>query len=271
MLFYLFIVKKVSYRDGARSRGNATSANMLVVAVARVVVFLADENGVFMVTKANSVAKYAIMFAIIIVATLLDRVITLGLPIAGATVELLVTFALCFLCNSWLDGFAAFAFMGLSSFALSFPFGKISSQNPLISIVPRLVVGVLAFAVYRLVLYIGKRNKQNKRLVQTCAMVSATAVGLATNTILFMGALTLFTSAYGSLVEALKAVAILNVLPEYLVSLVGVAPVVFGVRRGLKLGIDGNNQKHAANAVDVASPDSDVAQDETDNIADSQN
>jgi len=86
-----------------------------------------------------------------------------------------------------------------------------------------------------------------------------------------MGALTLFTSAYGSLVEALKAVAILNVLPEYLVSLVGVAPVVFGVRRGLKLGIDGNNQKHAANAVDVASPDSDVAQDETDNIADSQN
>ena len=111
MLFYLFIVKKVSYRDGARSRGNATSANMFVVAVARVVVFLADENGVFMVTKANSVAKYAIMFAIIIVATLLDRVITLGLPIAGATVELLVTFALCFLCNSWLDGFAAFAFL----------------------------------------------------------------------------------------------------------------------------------------------------------------
>lgn len=270
MLFYLFIVKKVSYRDGARSRGNATSANMFVVAVARVVVFLADENGVFMVTKANSVAKYAIMFAIIIVATLLDRVITLGLPIAGATVELLVTFALCFLCNSWLDGFAAFAFMGLSSFALSFPFGKISSQNPLISIVPRLIVGVVAFAVYRLVLYIGKRN-QNKRLVQTCAMVSATAVGLATNTILFMGALTLFTSAYGSLAEALKAVAILNVLPEYLVSLVGVVPVVFGVRRGLKLGIDGNNQKHAANAVDVATPYSDVAQDETDNIADSQN
>ena len=47
--------------------------------------------------KAARVAKYAIMFAIIIVAVLLDRVITLGLPIAGATVELLVTFAVCFL------------------------------------------------------------------------------------------------------------------------------------------------------------------------------
>ncbi len=198
-----------------------------------------------MVTKANSVAKYAIMFAIIIVATLLDRVITLGLPIAGATIELLVTFALCFLCNSWLDGFAAFAFMGLSSFSLAFPFGKISSQNPLISVVPRLIVGVITFSVYRLALYAGKRS-QNKRFVQTCAMITATIVGLVSNTVLFMGSLTLFTSAYGSLAEALKAVAILNVLPEYVVSILGVAPLVLGVRRGLKLGIDGNNRKQAA-------------------------
>ena len=58
-----------------------------------------------------------------------------------------------------------------------------------------------------------------------------------------MGALTLFTDAYGSLVLAIKSVAILNILPEYLVALVGTAPLVMGVRRGLKLGVDGNNRK----------------------------
>ena len=68
-------------------------------------------------------------------------------------------------------------------------------------------------------------------------------MGLVANTILYMGALTLFTDAYASLVVALQAVAILNVLPEYLVAIFGVAPLVLGVRRGLKLGADGNNWK----------------------------
>lgn len=204
--------------------------------------------------KAFQVARYAIMLAIIFVATLLDRVITLGLPIAGATVELLVTFALCFLFNSWIDGFVASAFMGLSSFILAFPFAKIASQNPLISIIPRLFVSILAFCVYRLILLATKRMS-NKVLAQTIAIVPATFVGLITNTILYMGALTLFTDAYGSLVLALQAVVILNVLPEYLVALVGVAPLVMGVRKGLKLGKDGNNWKLSGGIPNGISPE----------------
>ena len=163
--------------------------------------------------KAYRVARYAIMLAIIFVATLLDRVITLGLPIAGATVELLVTFALCFLFNSWIDGFLASAFMGLSSFILAFPFAKVASQNPLISIVPRLFVTLLTFSLYRLLLLATAKMK-NRILGQTIAIVPSTILGLVANTILYMGALTLFTDAYASLVVALQAVAILNVLPE---------------------------------------------------------
>ena len=195
--------------------------------------------------KALQVARYAIMLATVFIATLLDRVITIGLPIAGATVELLVTFALCFLFDSWIDGFLASVFMGLSSFILAFPFGKIASQNPLISIVPRLFVSILAFCVYKAILLVACKMR-NKIVSQTIAMVIATFVGLITNTILYMGALTLFTDAYGSLVIALQAVVILNVLPEYLVSILGVAPLVLGVRRGLKLGVEGNNWKLVA-------------------------
>ncbi len=201
--------------------------------------------------KALKVARYAIMLAIIFVATLLDRAITIGLPIAGATVELLVTFALCFLFDSWIDGFLASVFMGLSSFILAFPFAKIASQNPLISIVPRLFVTIAAFCVYKLIL-LATGKMRNKIIGQAIAMVIATFVGLITNTILYMGALTLFTDAYGSLVTALQAVVIVNILPEYLVALLGVSPLVLGVRRGLKLGIDGNNWKLAlANDADI--------------------
>ncbi|MGN1066607.1 MAG: hypothetical protein ACI4QH_02230, partial [Candidatus Fimimonas sp.] len=55
-------------------------------------------------TKAYQVAKYAIMFATIFVAMMLDRVISLGLPTATAACVLLVTFSFCFLDNRWSTG-----------------------------------------------------------------------------------------------------------------------------------------------------------------------
>ena len=198
-------------------------------------------------SKASQVTKYAIMLATILVAVLMDKTITLGWPIAGATVELLVTLTFCFLFNSWLDGFLATVFMGLSSFIWSFPFSNAASQNPAISVVPRLFVGIIAFSVYQLVLLILKKVR-NQPIKQTVSIVIATFVGLISNTILYLGALTLFGSVYGSLADALKAVAILNILPEYLVSLLGVFGVVLGVRHGLKLGFDGNNWRLAGEA-----------------------
>ena len=193
-------------------------------------------------SKAFKVARYAIMLATIIVAVLMDKTITLGWPIAGATVELLVTMTLCFLFNSWLDGFLATAFMGLSSFIWSFPFANVASQNPAISVVPRLFVGIIAFSAYRLMLLVLKKVS-NQHARQIAALVVATFVGLVSNTVLYLSALSLFGDNYGSLAELLKGVAILNILPEYLVSLLGVSAVVLGVRHGLKLGVNGNNWK----------------------------
>ena len=189
-------------------------------------------------------AKYAIMLATILVAVLMDKTITMGLPIAGATFELLVTMSFCFLFNSWLDGFLATTFMGLSSFIWSFPFANVASQNPAISVVPRLFVGIIAFSVYKFMLLILSKVN-NKPIQQTASIVVATFVGLVSNTILYLSALSLFGKGYGSLAELLKGVAILNILPEYLVSLLGCSAVVLGVRHGLKLGIDGNNWRLA--------------------------
>ncbi len=191
-------------------------------------------------SKASYIARYAIMLATILVAVLLDKSITLGLPIAGATFELLVTLSFCFLLNSWLDGFLSTVFMGLSSFIWSFPFSNVASQNPLISVLPRVFVGIIAFCAYRLIL-LATRKAKHKAVCQIAAITVSAFCGLVANTVLYLGALSVFGEGYGSFATLLKGVAILNILPEYLVSLLGCASVVLGVRRGLKLGIDGNN------------------------------
>ena len=219
-------------------------------------------------SKAFHVARYAIMLATIVVAVLMDKTITLGWPIAGATVELLITMSLCFLFNSWLDGFLATTFMGLSSFIWSFPFANVASQNPAISVVPRLFVGIIAFTVYRLMLLILKKVG-NQPVKQTASIVVATFVGLVSNTILYLSALSLFGDNYGSLTELLKGVAILNILPEYLVALLGVSAVVLGVRHGLKLGFDGNNWKRKAEQENVA--EQQTSDNEINNLSEDEN
>lgn len=196
--------------------------------------------GDFMVNdnKAKIIAKYAIMFALILVSVIIDKTLTLGLIIRGATVELLVTCTVCFLFNTWLDGFLAFAFMGLSSFITSFWFANVVSQNPLVSVLPRLFVGIIAFASYRLIRLV--TSKINKVYVaQTVSLTVSTLVALISNTVLYLGALTLFGDAYGSFADAIRAVTFLNIFPEYAVSLVCVSQVTLGVRRGLKIRLDG--------------------------------
>ena len=78
-------------------------------------------------------------------------------------------------------------------------------------------------------------------------MTVGTFVGLAINTLLFLTALNIGGNAIGNestpLLVTIKAVIFTNIIPEYAISLVLVPFVVLGVRKGLKLGIDGNNAK----------------------------
>lgn len=215
-------------------------------------------------SKAFKMAKYAVMLALIFVAAIIDRSLTGYLPITGASVEMLMTISLCFLFNSWLDGILAGIFMGISSFVTAFIFGNILAQNPLISIIPRMFVGTFAFGVYKL-LQLALSKLKNKTIIQTVSIVPASFVGLITNTVLFLSAAALFSDKYGSLAEAMAVVTFLGILPEYSISLVCVAPLVLGVRHGLKLGIDGNNWKLAQKSITDNSGDSeniDITKDE---------
>ena len=197
-------------------------------------------------SKAFKVAKYAIMFATIFVAMMIDRGISAALPISMAICVLLVTFSFCFIQNSWADGVLAFTFFGIASFIKAFIFPDAIEWyfKPLVYVIPRVLAGVVTFGVYRVMLLaVGKLQK--RRLAQVLAITVAVAFGLVSNTAFFLLAFSYLSKGGEGFVAAVKGLVFVNILPEYLVSLLVSPYVVLGVRRGLKLGVDGNNWKLA--------------------------
>ena len=204
-------------------------------------------------SKAFKIARYAIMFATIFIAMMLDRVISIGLPVSTAAVVILITFSFCFLDNSWVTGIVATALFGLASFFKEFIWpSSIAAfpvyEWPLVTVLPRVACGAVAFAVYRLMLFATSRMR-NMYQRQTVAMTVAIFVGNAVNTVLFLSTLNVFKVIndidYTPLIVTVKAVVVTNIIPEYLISMILAPHVVLGVRRGLKLGVDGNNWKRA--------------------------
>ncbi len=199
-------------------------------------------------SKAFNLAKYAIMFATIFVAMMIDRGISAALPISMAICVLLVTFSFCFIQNSWADGIAAFACFGIASFikAFIFPDGIAWYFKPLVYVIPRILAGCTCFGAYRLFLLSVKKVKQ-RRIAQITAMIAAIAVGLVSNTVFFLLPFSYLSKGGSGFVAAVKGLVFINILPEYLCSLIIAPLVVLGVRRGLHLGIDGNNWRLAKN------------------------
>jgi uncharacterized membrane protein len=193
--------------------------------------------------KSNRITLYAVSFAVIFVAMIIDRLMSLALPISMATFVLLVTFSVAFIYNKWDMAVAAGLFFGLSSWLKTFIFGNanIFDINPLVPILPRIIALTVAFAVYKLVLFLYKERRAAAHR-QTVAIIVATFIGLVANTLLYLSALNISNQLtgkeYQSIFATIVAVIFTNIIPEYLVSLIFTPLVVLGVRRGLKLGTE---------------------------------
>ncbi len=201
--------------------------------------------------KTKQITRWAVMLAVIFVAMMLDKAISSPLPVSMAACVLLATFTFCFLDNNWVSGVLAGAFFGIASLCKEFIFPSAmfeANVNPLISVLPRVLATTLAFACYKLILYFAK-NLANAKRRQVIATVVGTFVGLALNTVLYLIALGIYKDLSGianqGLFAVIYGVLFTNIIPEYLISLLAVPTIVLGVRKGLKLGIDGNNWKKA--------------------------
>lgn len=217
--------------------------------------------------KAKQVARYAIMFAIIFVAMMIDKAISI-LPISFsmAACVLLVTLSFCFLDNSWKTGVLSGLFFGIASFLKEFiiPSLSVGQAFPpqywlLITIPSRVLMSTAAFAAYRLMLVL-TRQMQNARRRQIVCLTVGTLVGLVVNTLAFISSLELCRSIYTAVhgvseatqnkgvFALIYASLVTNIIPEYLISLICVPFVVLGVRRGLHMNITHNGGGSAQSA-----------------------
>lgn len=212
--------------------------------------------------KALRVARYAVIFAIIFVAMMLDKAISIiPIPFSMAVCVIMVTLSFCFLENKWSTAVLSGLFFGLASFVKEFIWpspllGQVLPPQywPLVTIPGRILMTALAFGAYRLMLLLTK-NIGNAKKRQILCITVAVFVGLIVNTLAFITSIHVSKVVYMTISNETvenKGVFLLiygslltNILPEYAVSLASVSFIVLGVRRGLRLGVDGNNWKSA--------------------------
>lgn len=160
----------------------------------------------------------AIFVAIIIVMTVVPYTGYIAIPpsIAITTLHIPVIIGAIFL--GWKYGALLGGVWGVTCVIKAFlepdP-ANIPFQNPLISLFPRIVVGIVAGAVYALI----AKHMKNKLGKPVAAIASAVAATL-TNTVLVLSMYSIFNNAYDSLIEGVK---------QTLSWIIGVAIAVNGV------------------------------------------
>ena len=187
-------------------------------------------------TQTYYIVLYAIYASLIFVARILDQLISSSaLPVNFAVITLSVAFTVAFINPSLKNCFIAGLIFGISSFISSFIFGKTAIfgfANPLISVLPRIVVGFALFLVFKGVYALLKTwmPKSNKTLYLSISI--ACVLGALVNTSTVVPMMWLFQVVAK---ESLTAILIANLIPELIVPALIVPPIVFGVRRGLRI------------------------------------
>lgn len=187
-----------------------------------------------MKSKSKNIAAFATLGALIAVSMWLDRLITFYLPVSAAFITLSVTFSFGLIKNRFGYAAAAGLIFGLSSWLLSLITGTEAFINPLISVLPRIIVGLVLFGVYKLMQIILHKLSDKKR--ETASIATASGFAAATNTALVVGALALFGKTYYT-GDALKILLLVNALPELILSAAIVPIIVLSVRKSLCISV----------------------------------
>lgn len=136
--------------------------------------------------KAHFVAFVGVMFALIFVLFLLEGAISMFLGTTPCILSLPVAVALC-VYGDWKKSFIGGTLLGACSciFCVIFAGGFLPYANPMISILPRVFIGVTAywtgFALTKLF-----KNSKSRYLKGVFPKAVAGAVGAITNTVLYL-------------------------------------------------------------------------------------
>ncbi len=155
---------------------------------------------------AHRVAFIGVMSALIFVVLTLETYVFIGiLGINPAFLSLPLAIALCMF-GDWRDEFYGGTIFGVCAFIISFMVGYVPMYNPLVSVLPRVLMGVGAYWIYHLFSFIvnailNGREKKGRKLLsrkkniflrETLPAAFAGVCGALINTVLVLAMLSVF-------------------------------------------------------------------------------
>ncbi len=164
--------------------------------------------------KAHFVAFVGVMFALIFVLFLLEGAISVFLGTTPCILSLPVAVALC-VYDDWKKSFIGGTLLGACSCLFCVVFGGafLPYANPLISILPRVFIGVAAYwACFGLTKLF--KNSKNKFLNQVFPKAFAGAVGAITNTTLYLLSVYVWRGWLGEMLgsQVVTAISLLTII-----------------------------------------------------------
>ena len=203
-----------------------------------------------MKSNSKNIVAFATLGALIFIAMTLDRAITPFLPLSAAFITLTVTFTFALVRPNLALSLAAALIFGLSSCITAIFFGKESVINPLISVLPRFLLGFIIFGVYVLMRLILKKAASKTR--ETVSLAVASGVTSASNTVLFLSAMVLF-GENNTVASLFKITVLANAVPELVLSSILVPVVVLALRKAMKIDVDKMTAKQPRDAYSTLS------------------
>ena len=213
-------------------------------------IFYKNSNGGIMNNsnkRTRGLVRYAMIAAVVLVGILIDTLISSGLPVATAIASILTVSAMCQIFSVKESLFAGFCFgfysmlraiikPNLLQILASAEFWT-SFINPVVSVLPRVVMGVVIYFVFK---FFDKIFSRSDKLIVNKYFASAisTMAGTITNTVLVLSMMALMKFVTKGLLE-LNIVATLfgfNFIIEMLVAMVGVPLLTAGLKRAFKRG-----------------------------------
>ena len=169
-------------------------------------------------TTAKHVAFLGVMFALIFLLMLLETFVfngIIGLPTCFLSLPVAITLSVFSDYKYCFFGGTAF---GLCSFIISFIIGNPFFYNPLVSVLPRVLIGITAYFSCTAVLKLTK-SSANKIVKRTFPFAVAGIVGVITNTVFTILMLCIFNN-WGYISTLLGTVMAIDFLPEFIASIV---------------------------------------------------
>lgn len=180
-------------------------------------------------SKAKTVAFLGVIGALIFVVLLVEtQVFAVILPVSPCFLSLPLAISLS-VYGDYKKMFVGGTVLGVCSFIMSLMFPQfIVFLNPLVSILPRTIFGIVAFAVYKLVSKITKNGKSNF-IKETLPLGLSGIFGAITNTVLVVTALYIFK--FTGIEDAIATVLSVNALIETVCSCLLVPVIVKTIKK----------------------------------------